>query len=168
MTQAAQVTQEFPTANGAFRAARIAFVHALWHREIVEEAYHGFVEEMATLGFGADVIERFETPGAFEIPLHAQTLARTGGYAAIVGAAFVVNGGIYRHEFVAETVVNALMQVQLSTETPIFSVVLTPHHFHDHEVHQKFFHEHFRVKGHEAARACAGTLASLARLAAAA
>ena len=168
MTQAAQVTQEFPTANGAYRAARIAFVHALWHREIVEEAYHGFVEEMATLGFGADVIERFETPGAFEIPLHAQTLARTGRYAAIVGAAFVVDGGIYRHEFVAETVVNALMQVQLSTETPIFSVVLTPHHFHDHEVHQKFFHEHFRVKGHEAARACAGTLASLARLAAAA
>jgi len=168
MTQTAQVTQEFPTANGAYRAARIAFVHALWHRDIVEEAYHGFVEEMATLGFGADVIERFETPGAFEIPLHAQTLARTGRYAAIVGAAFVVNGGIYRHEFVAETVVNALMQVQLSTETPIFSVVLTPHHFHDHEVHQKFFHEHFRVKGHEAARACAGTLASLARLAAAA
>jgi len=168
MTQTAQVTQEFPTANGAYRAARIAFVHALWHREIVEEAYHGFVEEMATLGFGADVIERFETPGAFEIPLHAQTLARTGRYAAIVGAAFVVNGGIYRHEFVAETVVNALMQVQLSTETPILSVVLTPHHFHDHEVHQKFFHEHFRVKGHEAARACAGTLASLARLAAAA
>jgi len=168
MTQTAQVTQEFPTANGAYRAARIAFVHALWHREIVEEAYHGFLEEMATLGFGADVIERFETPGAFEIPLHAQTLARTGRYAAIVGAAFVVNGGIYRHEFVAETVVNALMQVQLSTETPIFSVVLTPHHFHDHEVHQKFFHAHFRVKGHEAARACAGTLASLARLAAAA
>jgi 6,7-dimethyl-8-ribityllumazine synthase len=58
--------------------------------------------------------------------------------------------------------------VQLSTETPIFSVVLTPHHFHDHEVHQRFFHGHFRVKGHEAARACAGTLASLARLAAAA
>ena len=168
MTQATQATHEFPTANGAYRAARIAFVHALWHREIVEEAYHGFVEEMATLGFGADVIERFETPGAFEIPLHAQTLARTGRYAAIVGAAFVVDGGVYRHEVVAATVVSALMQVQLSTETPIFSVVLTPHHFHDHEVHQKFFHDHFRVKGHEAARACAGTLASLARLAAAA
>ena len=40
MTQTAQVTQEFPTANGAYRAARIAFVHALWHREIVEERAH--------------------------------------------------------------------------------------------------------------------------------
>jgi 6,7-dimethyl-8-ribityllumazine synthase len=158
---------EFPTANGAFRAARIAFVHAQWHREIVEQAYTGFLKEMAALGFGPETVERFETPGAFEIPLHAQTLARTGRYAAIVGAAFVVNGGIYRHEFVAETVVAALMQVQLATETPVFSVVLTPHHFHEHEVHKRFFHEHFRVKGQEAARACVGTLKSLAQLAAA-
>ena len=164
MTQATQVTHEFPTANGAFRAARIAFVHALWHREIVEEAYHGFVEEMATLGFGADVIERFETPGAFEIPLHAQTLARTGRYAAIVGAAFVVDGGIYRHDFVAGTVVNALMQVQLSTETPIFSVVLTPHHFHEHEEHRAYFTRHFVIKGGEAAHACLETAAALAKV----
>ncbi len=170
MTQAGietvQPTFELPTANGAFRAARIAFVQALWHHEIVEQAYAGFVDEMSLLGFSPDTIERFETPGAFEIPLHAQTLARTGRYAAIVGAAFVVNGGIYRHEFVAETVVSGLMQVQLATETPIFSVVLTPHHFHEHEIHQRFFHDHFRVKGQEAARACVGTLDSLARLAA--
>ena len=159
---------ELPTANGAFRAARIAFVHAQWHREIVEQAHIGFLEEMAALGFGPETVERFETPGAFEIPLHAQTLARSGRYAAIVGAAFVVDGGIYRHDFVAQTVVSALMQVQLATETPIFSVVLTPHHFHEQDVHRRFFHGHFRVKGQEAARACTGTLKSLAQLAAAA
>jgi len=158
-------TLEFPTANGAFRAGRIAFVHALWHADIVREAYAGFVEEMAVLGFGEEVIERFETPGSFEIPLHAQTLARTGRYAAIVAAGFVVDGGIYRHDFVAQTVINALMQVQLSTETPVFSVVLTPHHFHEHDTHQGFFHAHFRTKGAEAARACVGTLQSLAKLA---
>jgi 6,7-dimethyl-8-ribityllumazine synthase len=161
-----QATYELPTANGAFRAARIAFVQSLWHREIVDEAHQGFVGEMAAQGFPADVIDRFEVPGAFEIPLHAQTLARTGRYAAVVAAAFVVNGGIYRHEFVAETVVRALMQVQLATDMPVFSVVLTPHHFHEHETHRRFFHEHFQVKGQEAARACATTLQSLARLAA--
>jgi 6,7-dimethyl-8-ribityllumazine synthase len=163
-----QTSYELPTANGAFRAARIAFVHSLWHREIVLEAHAGFVDEMASLGFAADIVERFETPGAFEIPLHAQTLARSGRYAAIVAAGFVVDGGIYRHEFVAETVIRALMQVQLATETPVFSVVLTPHHFHEHETHQRFFQTHFRLKGAEAARACAGTLESLARLSAAA
>lgn len=160
-------TIEFPTANGAYRAGKIAFVHALWHEEIVREAYAGFVEEMSRLGIPEKIIARFETPGSFEIPLHAQTLARTGQYAAIVAAGFVVDGGIYRHDFVAQTVVQALMQVQLATETPIFSVVLTPHHFHEHDIHQRFFHEHFRTKGAEAARACKGTLDSLARLAAA-
>lgn len=169
MTQATQQPQaqlaEFPTANGAFRAARVAFVHAQWHRDIVVEAHAGFVEEMQTLGFPAGCVDVFETPGAFEIPLHAQSLAKTGRYAAIVGAAFVVDGGIYRHDFVASAVVQALMQVQLATETPVFSVVLTPHHFHEHDVHRRFFHAHFRVKGQEAARACVGTLSSLAALA---
>jgi 6,7-dimethyl-8-ribityllumazine synthase len=163
MTQAAY---ELPTANGAFRAARIAFVHALWHADIVEQARDGFLAGMAELGFPAEAVEVFTTPGAFEIPLHAQALARTGRYAAVVAAGFVVDGGVYRHEFVAETVIRALMQVQLSTETPVFSVVLTPHHFHEHDVHRRFFHEHFRLKGQEAARACAATVQSLARLAA--
>jgi 6,7-dimethyl-8-ribityllumazine synthase len=163
MTQAAY---ELPTANRAFRLARVAFVHALWHADIVRESHAGFVEEMAARGFPTEAIERFEVPGAFELPLHAQTLARTGRYAAVVAAALVVDGGIYRHDFVAGTVVQALMQVQLATETPVFSVVLTPHHFHDHDVHQRFFHGHFRLKGAEAANACLTTLDSLARLAA--
>jgi 6,7-dimethyl-8-ribityllumazine synthase len=164
MTQAASLA-EYRTADGALCAARIAFVHSLWHAEIVRQAYEGFMEEIVKLGFPAEAIERFELPGAFEIPLHAQALARTGRYAGIVAAGFVVDGGIYRHEFVAETVVRTLMQVQLATQTPIFSVVLTPHHYHEHDVHQHFFHAHFREKGAEAARAAHSTLESLARLA---
>ena len=47
-------------------------------------------------------IDLFEVPGSFEIPLHAQLLAKTRRYTAIVAAGLVVDGGIYRHEFVAE------------------------------------------------------------------
>ena len=159
---------EVPTANGAYRLARIAFVQASWHSEIVDNAYQGFIKEIADLGFSESAVDRFQTPGAFEIPLHAQTLAKTGRYAAIVAAGFVVDGGIYRHDFVASTVISGLMQVQLTTEVPVFSVVLTPHHFHEHDVHQGFYREHFLTKGAEAAHACAQTLTSLAKLAAAA
>ncbi len=70
-------------------------------------------------------VEIFDVPGAYEIPLHAKTLARTGRYSAIVGSAFVVDGGIYRHDFVATAVINGMMQVQLETEVPVLSVVLT-------------------------------------------
>jgi len=167
MTQAVTQPLEFPTANGAFRATRIAFIQAGWHADIVDQARVGFVEKMKTLGFPESAVESYQVPGAFEIPLHAQALAKSGRYTAIVAAAFVVDGGIYRHDFVSETVVGALMQVQLATETPIFSVVLTPHNYHEHDVHGAFFREHFLTKGAEAADACAQTLQSLARLAAA-
>lgn len=166
MTKTVTQPIEFPTAHGAYRATRIAFVQSGWHSDIVNQAHAGFVEEMLELGFPANVIDRFEVPGAFEIPLHAQVLAKSGRYTAIVAAGFVVDGGIYRHDFVASTVIQGLMQVQLTTEVPVFSVVLTPHQFHEHETHRAFFHEHFVRKGREAAHACAQTLESLARLAA--
>ena len=47
---------------------------------------------------------------------------------------------------------------------PVFSAVLTPHHFHAGEEHQTFFREHFLVKGAEAARTCADTLRKLKEL----
>ena len=103
-------------------------------------------------------------PGAFEIPLHAKRLARSGRYAAIVGCALVVDGGIYRHEFVASTVVEPLMSLQLETDVPVLSAVLTPHHFHEHVEHRKYFHRHFAVKGTEVAEACMRTLQGLERL----
>ena len=98
------------------------------------------------------------------MPLHAKLMAKTGRYAGIVAAALVVDGGIYRHEFVAQSVVSGLMQVQLETEVPVFSVSLTPHHFHAGEEHQKFFFEHFVHKGQEAAKTCADTLQKLRAL----
>lgn len=134
-------------------ARRVAFVKARWHGDIVDQCQAGF--ERALSGENPPwQIEVFEVPGAFEIPLLARDLARSGRYAAVVGAAFVVNGGIYRHEFVADTVVGALMQVQLETDVPVLSAVLTPHHFHDSAEHRRFFLDHFLVKGEEAARAC--------------
>ncbi|MDF2644091.1 MAG: ribH, partial [Pseudomonas sp.] len=137
---------------------RIAFIQASWHKDIVDQSRKGFVAEMANLGYAESDIDFFEVGGAFEIPLHAKLLAKTGRYAGIVGAALVVDGGIYRHEFVAQAVVSALMQVQLETEVPVFSVSLTPHHFHAGEEHHKFFFDHFVHKGAEAARTCADTL----------
>ena len=137
---------------------RVAVIQASWHKEIVDQSRKGLLAEMLVLGYQESDIDFFEVGGAFEIPLHAKLLAKTGRYAGIVGAALVVDGGIYRHDFVAQSVVSGLMQVQLETEVPVFSVSLTPHHFHAGEEHQKFFFEHFVHKGQEAARTCVDTL----------
>jgi 6,7-dimethyl-8-ribityllumazine synthase len=146
------------------KAQRVAFVQSSWHREVVAECRIAFLEEAEARHIPRAAIDIFEVPGSFEIPLHAQLLAKTRRYTAIVAAGLVVDGGIYRHEFVADTVIKALMDVQLRTEVPVFSAVLTPQQFHETQAHFDFFKNHFATKGAEVAAACADTLLSLERL----
>jgi 6,7-dimethyl-8-ribityllumazine synthase len=141
---------------GHERKSDIAFVQACWHKDLVDQIKKGFANEIAELGTPAENVDYFEVTGAFEIPLHARRLAEAGSYGAIVAAGLVVDGGIYRHEFVAEAVIGGLMQVQLETGIPVISAVLTPHHFHEHETHRGFF---LRPPGDEGHRGGAGLLA---------
>jgi 6,7-dimethyl-8-ribityllumazine synthase len=145
-------------------APRFAFVQSCWHRDIVDQGRDAFVAEMQKGGVEAASIDLYEVPGAFELPLHAKLLGQTGRYAAIVACGFVVNGGIYRHEFVADAVIGGLMRVQLDLDIPVISSVLTPRDFHEHEEHRSFFHAHFRHKGAEAAVACLKTTAAIDRV----
>ncbi len=146
------------------QTGRIAFIQACWHRDIVDQCRTAFVREMDRHGIAESVMDFFEVPGVFEIPLHAKILAASGRYDAIVAAGLIVNGGIYAHEYVSEAVISGLMRVQLDTDVPVLSAVLTPRHFHEHEEHHRFFREHFLVKGAEAANACALTLENMRRL----
>ena len=146
--------------------ATVAIICAGWHQDIVHQARDAAVAEFGRNGLPAAQIAHFEVPGAFEIPLLAQRLARSGRYDAIVACALVVNGGIYRHEFVTSAVIDGLMRVQLDTGVPVMSAVLTPRDFHEHEDHVDFFRAHFVKKGTEVAGACLRTMAQLRALSA--
>ncbi|MFB9123858.1 6,7-dimethyl-8-ribityllumazine synthase [Paraburkholderia dipogonis] len=132
----------------ATTAARYAFIKANWHRDIVDRALDGFCEVIDRAN-----VETFDVPGAFELPLMARDLARTGRYAAVVAAALVVDGGIYRHDFVAQAVVDGLMNAGMDTGVPVLSVSLTPHHYQETDHHNAIFSAHFVLKGREAAHA---------------
>ena len=128
--------------------ARYAFIKAAWHADIVGCALDGFCEIIS-----GEQVDVFDVPGAFEMPLLARDLAATGHYACVAAAAFVVDGGIYRHEFVAQAVVDGLMRASMETGVPVLSISLTPHQYQATEHHSKIFREHFVEKGREAARA---------------
>jgi len=147
------------------KTPRIAFIKARWHSDIVDRAHDGFLAEAARILPGAR-IDAFDVPGAFEMPLLAKKLAETGKYDAVVAAALVVDGGIYRHDFVAQAVVSGLMQAGMETGVPVFSVSLTPHNYQETELLTAFFREHFVKKGAEAAHAVKGMLAAEAQVAA--
>ncbi|NRB04321.1 MAG: 6,7-dimethyl-8-ribityllumazine synthase [Rhodobacteraceae bacterium] len=132
---------------------RFAFVKARWHADIVDRAYDGFTNVIP-----ANQVDVIDVPGAFEMPLMARDLAASGRYAAVACAAFVVDGGIYRHDFVAQSVVDGLMRAGLDTGVPILSVSLTPHQYQETDHHNAIYRAHFVEKGEEAARAALGIL----------
>ena len=138
---------------------RVAFVQSAWHRDVVAECREAFLAEIQVRHVARAQIDVFEVPGAFEIPLHVQLLAKTRRYTAIVAAGLVIDD-----QYIAETVIKALMDVQLRTEIPVFSAVVTPEQFNETAAHIDFFRQHFAAKGTEVAEACANTLLSLERL----
>ena len=148
----------------AHRGARVAIISASWHQDIVHQARDAALAEFDRHGLPPAQVALFDVPGAFEIPLLARKLARSGRYDAIVACALVVNGGIYRHEFVTTAVIDGLMRVQMDSEVPVFSAVLTPRDFHEHGDHVEFFRQHFVKKGAEVAHACLNTLDQHAKL----
>ncbi|MEK1888077.1 MAG: 6,7-dimethyl-8-ribityllumazine synthase [Phyllobacterium sp.] len=161
---------QFQNSNPQFPAPRIAFIQARWHANIVDQCRVGFEQELRRQGVKPARFDVFDAPGSFDIPLLAKKLAETGRYDAIICAGLVVDGGIYRHDFVAGSVVAALLTAQTETGVPMLSAVLTPHQFQETEQHIDFFARHFLVKGEEAARACLhviGTLRQVAELSAA-
>jgi 6,7-dimethyl-8-ribityllumazine synthase len=152
-----------PTAT-RFQPRKVAVIAASWHDDIVSASIGAIHDEFERRRLPRGCLTVYRVPGAFEIPLHAQRLARSGLVDAIIACGLVVNGGIYRHEFVAAAVIDGLMRVQLDTGVPVFSAVLTPRDFHEHAEHQAFFKTHFVKKGTEVAEACLATLESLAAL----
>ena len=140
---------------------RYAFIKAKWHSEIVDQALVGFQDIIPSAQ-----IDVFDVPGAFELPLVAKRLAKSGKYDVIAAAALVVDGGIYRHDFVASAVVNGLMQVGLETDIPVLSVSLTPHHFQETPHHIEIYRDHFVAKGREAGEAALAVTKTLTAVAA--
>ncbi|MDB5872983.1 MAG: 6,7-dimethyl-8-ribityllumazine synthase family protein [Ramlibacter sp.] len=141
------------------RRKRVAVICSSWHRDIVDKARDAVLAEFERNDLPPGQVDQFDVPGAFEIPLYAKKLAQSGRYDAIVACGLVVNGGIYRHEFVASAVIDGLMRVQMESGVPVLSAVLTPRDFHEHEDHLRFFSEHFVKKGVEVAQACLQTMA---------
>ena len=155
-------TQVAPPALKALAShSRIAIISASWHTEVVHAARDSATARLQEQGVPASQIALFDVPGAFEIPLLAKKLAQSGQFDAIIACAVVVNGGIYRHEFVSAAVIDGLMRVQLDSEVPVFSAVLTPRDFHEHSDHIEFFSAHFVKKGVEVANACLSALQQL-------
>lgn len=132
---------------------RIAMIAAEWHSDLVDVATTSCHDHLISLGVAESAIHLVKVPGSLELPLVAQVLAKTGDFDAVLAFGFVVDGGIYRHEFVAQAILNGFVAVSTATEVPILSAVLTPQRFDENDAgDHAFFAEHLVGKGVEIAR----------------
>ncbi|MFT4799834.1 MAG: 6,7-dimethyl-8-ribityllumazine synthase [Candidatus Azotimanducaceae bacterium] len=141
----------------------IAFVQSCWHKEIVDQFKRGFAEAIEPLVGTSVQLEFFEAPGVVEIPLLTKLLANQGQYDAIAVSGLIVDHGVYHHEFVAQSVMDSIMAIQMETEVPVIYGILTAQDFMS-EGRAEFFFDHFLIKGAEAARACAMTLQNMEQI----
>ncbi|MFT7687891.1 MAG: 6,7-dimethyl-8-ribityllumazine synthase [Candidatus Azotimanducaceae bacterium] len=144
---------------------KIALIQSCWHKDIVDQFRISFQENIQTLESSDTQVDVFEAPGVVEIPLLSKLCAKKrkgeqAHYSAIVVAGLIVDHGVYRHEFVAQTVMDAIMNVQMEQEIPIIYGILTAQDFMT-EGRKDFYFDHFAEKGREAANACSLTMANI-------
>ena len=100
----------------------------------------------------------FDSPGAFELPLIAQALARSGRYDGVICLGCVIKGDTAHFEFISLGAATGLMQVSLATGVPIAFGVLTTYTEEQAIVRSR---GDAHNKGREAAAACVESLAVL-------
>lgn len=104
---------------------RFGVVVAEWNRAITEKLLSGAVETLTTSGVADDKIDVAWVPGAWEIPLVAQRMAESGGYAAILCLGAVIRGETTHDEHINRGVSLALVEIALSASLPVLFGVLT-------------------------------------------
>jgi 6,7-dimethyl-8-ribityllumazine synthase len=140
---------------------RLALVVSQFNEDVTGGLSNGVHEWLAENGIEIANADRFSAPGAFELPLIAQTLARTGRYAGVICLGCVIKGDTAHFEFISLGATVGMMQASLASEVPIAFGVLTTY-TEAQAVSRSRADAH--NKGREAAAACVGTLVTLAAI----
>lgn len=109
----------------AANGARIAIAAARFNQHIVAPLLEAATRTLVAHGVDADAMRVVRVPGAFELPLAAQRLARTRQYDAIICLGAVVRGDTPHFEFVSGECARGLMRVALDHDLPVLFGVLT-------------------------------------------
>ncbi len=114
--------------EGAIAApnAKVAIVIARFNSFINESLLSGALDALKRQGqVSEDNITVVRCPGAYELPLVAQQVAKSDRYDAIVALGSVIRGGTPHFDYVAGECTKGLAQIALEYNTPIAFGVLT-------------------------------------------
>jgi|SRR5271165_854573 len=104
---------------------RFAIVRSRFNTQITQPLLEGARRGFADAAIEPDLIDVFEVPGAFELPLAALWLAQTKKYNAVVCLGCVIRGETPHFEYVAAESARGIADVALRTGMPVIFGVLT-------------------------------------------
>ncbi|NGZ08569.1 MAG: 6,7-dimethyl-8-ribityllumazine synthase [Nitrospira sp. LK70] len=104
---------------------RIGIVAAKFNQQVTNKLLNACVETLAAHGVRKERIQVLRVPGAFEIPLVARAMAKSGRFDAVICLGAVIRGDTPHFEYISAEVSRGIGQAALDTEIPIIFGVLT-------------------------------------------
>ncbi|MFZ9594856.1 MAG: 6,7-dimethyl-8-ribityllumazine synthase [Bdellovibrionia bacterium] len=140
---------------------RFAVVVSQFNPEVTQGLLQGALDYLKEKNCSLDSRDIFPAPGAFEIPLIAQRLAKTKRYSGVICLGCVIKGDTAHFEFISLGATLGLMQSSLETETPISFGILTT--YTDEQAVLRSAQDSHN-KGREAAAACFESVQTLSQI----
>lgn len=107
------------------KGIKVALVASRFNDFIVERLVNGAVDYLERHGLPTEEMELVRVPGAFELPLVCQKLARSGKYDGIVALGAVIRGATPHFDYVCAEASKGIAHVTLETGLPIGFGLLT-------------------------------------------
>lgn len=109
---------------------RVGIATTRWNRDIVDGLLSAATATLVKVGVSEQDIVIVTVPGALELPLALNKMARSGKYDALIALGAVIRGDTYHFEIVANEMAAGITRVQLDTGVPIGNAVLTTENEH--------------------------------------
>ncbi|MDE5768615.1 MAG: 6,7-dimethyl-8-ribityllumazine synthase [Oscillospiraceae bacterium] len=107
------------------KGLKIAIVASRFNEFITSKLVSGAEDCLRRHHVNDDDMTLAWVPGAFEIPLVAKKLAKSGNYDAIICVGAVIRGATSHYDYVCAEVSKGIASVSLETEVPVLFGVLT-------------------------------------------
>lgn len=119
--------QDIKMIEGDFTAsdAKFGIAVARFNEFIVESLLTGAVDSLVRHGVKRSNIEITRVPGAYELPLIAQAMAKSGQYSAIIALGAVIRGSTPHFDYVAGESAKGLGGVMMQNDLPVVNGILT-------------------------------------------
>ena len=104
---------------------KVGIVAARFNEIIVNKLLGGAVDGLVRHGVEEDNITAAWVPGAFEIPVVAARMAKSGKYDAVICVGAVIRGDTTHYDYVCNEVSKGIAQVSMATGVPVLFGILT-------------------------------------------